>query len=118
MRTPVGLTRADLRSFAKWKPLAERRNRFVCSAGRWRDDVELALPPSARPTFVPSGAAVESGAFRYQSQWRLEGERLRVVRELVIRRDRGYCLPQDERDFLPVREALRRDLTAQAVFGD
>jgi hypothetical protein len=33
---------------------------------------------------VPAGGVIESGAFRYQSQWRLEGERLRVVRELVI----------------------------------
>ena len=117
MRTPVGLTRADIRDFANWKPLAERRNPFVCSAGRWRDDVEIVLPASARPMFVPAGVAIESGAFRYQSQWRLEGERLRVVRELVIRRDRGYCVPQDERDFIPVREAMRRDLMGQVVFG-
>jgi transglutaminase-like putative cysteine protease len=117
MRIPVGLTRADLRHFANWKPLAERRNPFVCSAGRWRDDVEVVLPASSRPMFVPAGVAIEGGAFRYQSQWRLEGDRLRVVRELVIRRDRGYCVPQDERDFIPVREAMRRDLMAQVVFG-
>jgi hypothetical protein len=117
MRTPVGLTRADIRDFANWKPLAERRNPFVCSAGRWRDDVEIVLPASVRPMFVPAGVAIESGAFRYQSSWRLEGDRLKVVRELVIRRDRGYCVPQDERDFLPVREAMRRDLMGQVVFG-
>jgi len=35
----------------------------------------------------------------------------------VIRRDRGYCVPQDERDFIPVREAMRRDLMGQVVFG-
>jgi hypothetical protein len=117
MRIPVGLTRADIRDFANWKPLAERRNPFVCSAGRWRDDVEIVLPASVRPMFVPAGVAIESGAFRYQSSWRLEGDRLKVVRELVIRRDRGYCVPQDERDFIPVREAMRRDLMGQVVFG-
>ena len=111
-------TGGKIRDFAKWKPLADRRNPFVCSAGRWRDDVEIVLPASARPMFVPAGvAAVESGAFRYQSSWRLEGERLRVVRELVIRCDRGDCMQQDERDFLPVREAMRGDLMGQVVFG-
>jgi transglutaminase-like putative cysteine protease len=37
--------------------------------------------------------------------------------ELVIERDRGCCVPQDERDFIPVREAMRRDLMGQVVFG-
>jgi hypothetical protein len=26
-------------------------------------------------------------------------------------------VPQDERDFIPVREAMRRDLMGQVVFG-
>jgi hypothetical protein len=40
-----------------------------------------------------------------------------VVRELSIQRERGYCVPQDERDFIPVREAMRRDLMGQVIFG-
>jgi hypothetical protein len=117
MRIPVGLTRADLRAFANWKPLVERRNPFSCSAGRWRDNIEIILPASAPPVFVPGGVAVERGAFRYHATWQLEGTRLKVIRELIIERDRGYCVPQDERDFIPVREAMRRDLMGQVVFG-
>ena len=52
-----------------------------------------------------------------RSDWLLDGRRVKVTRELVIRHDRGYCLSQDERDFAAVREALWRDLLAQIVFG-
>jgi hypothetical protein len=117
LRIPVGLTRADLHNHASWRPLRERRNPFECSAGRWRDEVELELPDNARVAFMPRGVSAVNGAYRYQSEWRLDGRRVKVTRELVIRRDRGYCLPQDERDFAPVRDVLRRDLLAQIVFG-
>jgi hypothetical protein len=117
LRIPVGLTRADLHGYANWRPLRERRNPFECSAGRWRDEVELELPDNARVAFMPRGVSAVNGAYRYQSDWQLDGRRVKVTRELVIRRDRGYCLPQDERDFAPVRDVLRRDLLAQIVFG-
>jgi len=117
MRIPVGITRADIRGIANWRPLANRRNPFECSAGRWRDDIDIELPIAAKIAYIPSGVSAESGAFRYRSEWKLEGNRLRVVRELSIQRDRSYCVPQDERDFLPVREAMRRDLMGQVMFG-
>jgi hypothetical protein len=117
MRVPVGLMRADIRGFANWKPLSERRNPFSCSAGRWRDEVEIVLPALARPMFVPAGIEIQKGVFRYHSQWRLEGGLLRVLRELSIQLERGYCIPQDERDFAPVRELMRRDLMGQVVFA-
>ncbi len=117
MRIPVGITRADIRSIANWRPLANRRNPFECSAGRWRDDIEIELPAVAKIAYIPSGVSAESGSFRYRSEWKLEGNRLRVVRELSIQRERGYCVPQDERDFIPVREAMRRDLMGQVMFG-
>jgi hypothetical protein len=79
---------------------------------------EMTLPATARPVFVPRGVAVEGGAFRYQSTWQLVGDRLTVRRELIIQRDRGYCIPRDERDFIPIREAMRKDLAAQIIFGE
>jgi hypothetical protein len=117
MRIPVGITRADMRGFANWRPLTNRRNPFECSAGRWRDDVDIELPITAKIAYIPSGVSAESGSFRYRSEWKLEGNRLRVMRELSIERERGYCVPQDERDFIPVREAMRRDLMGQVMFG-
>jgi transglutaminase-like putative cysteine protease len=117
MRIPVAITRADIRAFANWRPLANRRNPFGCSAGRWRDDIEIELPMAGEIAHIPSGVSAERGSFRYRSEWTLEGNRLRVVRELSIERGRGYCVPQDERDFIPVREAMRRDLMGQVIFG-
>jgi len=117
MRIPVGITRADIRAFSNWRPLANRRNPFACSAGRWRDEIEIELPTTANIAHIPSGVSAERGSFKYRSEWKLEGNQLRVVRELRIERDRGYCVPQDERDFIPVREAMRRDLMGQVIFG-
>jgi hypothetical protein len=106
-----------MRGFANWRPLTNRRNAFECRAGRWRDDVEIELPIAAKSAHIPSGVSAKSGAFRFSSHWRLEAGKLRVIRELIVQRDRGYCLPQDERDFIAVREAMRRDLMGQVVFG-
>jgi hypothetical protein len=73
MRIPVGITRADIRGIANWRPLANRRNPFECSAGRWRDDVDIELPITAKIAYIPSGVSAESGSFRYRSEWKLEG---------------------------------------------
>lgn len=117
MRIPVGLTRADLRALSNSRPLAQRRNAYDCYAGRWRDDIEIELPAGATIVFVPAGVTATSGAYRYSSSWQLAGRTLKVVRELTVQLERGYCVPQDDRDFIPVREAIRRDLMAQVVFG-
>jgi hypothetical protein len=36
-------------------------------------------------------------------RWQLEGARLKVIRELFIKRDRGCYVPQNERGFMAVR---------------
>lgn len=117
MRIPVGVTRADLRGIANWRPLSNRRNPFECHSGRWRENIEIELPVTANIAYIPTGSVAESGAFRFRSEWRWAAGRLRVVRELIIQRDRGYCLPHEDRDFVAVRDVIRRDLLGQVIFG-
>ncbi len=88
-----------------------------CFPGRQIEELSLELPEGRKPLLLPADHVIERAAFRYSSRWSMEGQVVRVVRELVSRVDQPLCTGTLRRDVAAAMDDIRRDQRARIVLA-
>jgi transglutaminase-like putative cysteine protease len=90
----------------------------ACHTGRQTETIVLDLPKGRHLLRVPADLTINTPLIGYSSQWRLEGERLTVVRRLDSRLPGSVCAGDIRRQAAAALAAIRQDLATQVALSD
>ncbi len=88
-----------------------------CFAGRQTEELSLELPEGRKPLRLPADRVIEIAAFRYSSHWSMQGQVVRVVREMVSRVDQPLCSGALRREVAAAMTDIRRDQRTKIVLS-
>ncbi len=88
-----------------------------CLPGRQTEDLSLELPQGRAPQRLPADRKIESGWFSFVSHWSMDGQTVRVHRELVSRIEHPVCADAERRQAAAALRDIRRDEQAKVALG-
>jgi transglutaminase-like putative cysteine protease len=83
-----------------------------CYPGRQTEDLSLQLPQGRQPRSLPRDLIIVSAAFSYRSHWEIQGQTLRVHREMISRIATPLCSGALRQAVVAAQAAIRRDEAA------
>lgn len=84
----------------------ERTAPAVCVSKHVKEHASWRLGPGLVPIELPGGLSISGHGFRYESRFRLVGQRLEISRDLAIDFERNVCTPEQMR----IVQRLARDV--------
>ncbi|MFD9900337.1 DUF3857 domain-containing transglutaminase family protein [Mesorhizobium sp. NPDC059025] len=104
---------SDLTSFVNNRP--EPLFSDACEALDLGDDYSITLPKGVGVQALPKPRSILEGPIRYESNYAVEGQTIRVHRQYTMTLDRGYCTPQEMADLKKTATVVRRDVQSKIV---
>jgi len=95
---------------------ARRTQPYLCPDDDFTEDAVFELPAGASVLAVPKDTRVASPYFQYQSEFRLQGQTLRVHRRLkTVKADSRVCTPEDFQAMQPDIRGMMHDIRSQFI---
>jgi len=88
----------------------------TCSNGSLTEEYEIELPAKMKVLSVPDDLKASGGAVEYRASYELEGNRLRVKREIDDRTPGNVCTPEVMARYKQFGEQVMDDLRAQVLY--
>jgi hypothetical protein len=89
----------------------------TCFPGRQVEELSLEVPQGRKPERLPPGMRIEAPHVVYASHWSLDGQIVRVRREMVSRVDVPVCSGNLRHQTADVLAAIRRDQRAKITLS-
>ena len=89
----------------------------TCFPGRETEDLSLELPQGRAPQRLPPDRKIETAWFTFLSQWSMDGQTVRVHRELFSRIDRPVCADTERHEAAAALRDIRRDEQAKVALA-
>ena len=83
-----------------------------CYPGRQVEDLSLQLPEGRKPRALPRDLSIAADDFSYRSHWEMQGQTLRVRREMLSRIATPLCSGSLRHEVVAAQAAIRRDQEA------
>ena len=89
-----------------------------CFAGRQVEELRLEVPEGRQPVRLPKDRLIQNAAFTYSARWTVEGQVVKVRREMVSAFDAPVCTGALRREAAAALAEIRRDQRAKVVLND
>ncbi len=96
--------------------IGPRRDDYRCLPGTFIEEVEVRFPPGKSILSLPKDRTLETGPYRYKSEYRQVGQTVTVRRELVNASTKAVCLPEQQHDWLPTLKQMQQDLNSSVIY--
>lgn len=116
MKIPVGVAPGLLSNYSKNKPEKTFSFPYQCISGLIKETYEIEFPATTKITSIPEDISFQKGGYRYISSYRLESNKLQVLRELSHERDNEVCQPSEETFKSELFAVLQKDLRSQIFY--
>jgi hypothetical protein len=110
---PVGVAPGTMRAFADTSPDTQRKRPWRCASRTIREVSTVDLPPSVKVQYLPKGVDIDEKQWQYRSTYQLQGLRMHIEREMVMRFDRPWCNADMAPKWAQFMERVRRDVRGQ-----
>lgn len=109
----VGLAAGRIRETARLPLYRGRQTPRSCASHRHVELIDLALPAGLAMTTTPEDVRVSQGPYSYTARYERTATGLKARRELTVAHPQRLCLPEADRAWQAVSQAIKRDLRAQ-----
>lgn len=96
--------------------LPERTLDFTCSGNISAEEYTLIFPKNVKIMALPKETHLDDGRVKYDSQYRLDGNTVTVVRRLEDRTGKSVCTPEEGNAYRAIANEIFKDLKSQIIF--
>jgi Domain of Unknown Function with PDB structure (DUF3857)/Transglutaminase-like superfamily len=113
---PVGIAPGFIKGIATIKPYEKRRYPYVCESFRHIETYSIRMPKNVSVERIPHAHQTEFADQQYKSSYKIEGNVVKVRREVLVDQESEVCLPDSnsaeiERYFLGnIKSDLRQQI--------